>query len=177
MKKIVICISMIFILMLSACTQKDDNIKETIAQKPTKEPTQQTINKSAYESLGKAAPEDGLVLLVNNPNEKKIGLVDIGESIKLDETEEHILIIPKLENTRIEIWSLKYVEDKLVSDKLVYNNKKTPNNFVLDAKVTRAEGIPQYKMLVYTPDASAEYIFSYNGKDGNSELEYISAAK
>ena len=176
MKKIFVCMSIILVLVLSACTAKDTNVGSDVSQTPTKAPTEVPAPKAAYEAFGGNAPDSGIVLLVNNPDKNKAGIVNITESKKLDTTDEHILIIPKYKNTSIQIWSLRYENDKLVRDNLEYENRRTADNFVLDANIMRPEGMPRYKMVVYTPDSYAEYIFSYNGKDGNPELEYISAA-
>jgi hypothetical protein len=96
----------------------------------------------------------------------------------LDQTGgEQILIVPKDENISIQIWSLRFNNDELVRDNLIYENRRTSKNFVLNTNVIRPEGAPKYKMIIYTPNAYAEYYFSYNGKDGTPEVEFITAKK
>lgn len=130
---------------------------------------------SPFELLGKNAPEDATLLLVNNPSSEQLNLVTISEKLNLDDTNEHILIIPKSINSSISIWALEFKDNSLVPSKKVYEKDKTPENFVLDAKIIRPEGIPQYKIEITLGNSTNEYIFSYDGKNGTPNIEYIKA--
>ncbi|WP_461612565.1 hypothetical protein [Clostridium sp. Marseille-QA1073] len=45
---------------------------------------------------------------------------------------------------------------------------------MLSTKLIRPEGIPQYKVEITSEDLTSEYIFSYSGKNGTPNIEYIS---
>lgn len=129
----------------------------------------------AFEVLEKDTPEDIALLIVNNPSSDQLKLVTISENLELDETNEQILLIPKNTNSTISIWSLKFADNNLVSNKKIYECEKTPENFVLSTKLIRPEGIPQYKVEITSENSNSEYIFSYDGKNGTPNIEYISA--
>lgn len=130
---------------------------------------------SPFEILGKDIPEDVMLLIVNNPSSDQLKLVTINENFKLDETNEQILLIPKNTNSTISIWSLEFTDNNLVPNKKIYECEKTPENFVLSATLIRPEGIPQYKVKITSENLTSEYIFSYDGKNGTPNIEYISA--
>lgn len=130
---------------------------------------------SFFEALGKDTPEDTVLLIVNNPSSDQLKLVTISKNLELDETNEQILLIPKNTNSTISIWSLEFTDNNLVSNKKIYECEKTPENFVLSAKIIRPEGIPQYKARITSGNLTSEYIFSYDGKNGTPNIEYISA--
>ena len=46
---------------------------------------------------------------------------------------------------------------------------------MLGTKLRRPEGIPQYKVEITSENLTSEYIFSYDGKNGTPDIEYISA--
>ncbi len=130
---------------------------------------------SSFETLGKDIPENAMLLIVNNPSSDQLKSVTISENLKLDETNEHILLIPKNTNSTISIWSLEFKDNNLVPNKKIYECEKTPENFVLSTKLIRPEGIPQYKVEITSENLTSEYIFSYNGKNGTPNIEYVSA--
>ena len=130
---------------------------------------------SPFDILGKDAPEDGMLLIVNNPSSDQLKSVTISENLKLDETTEQILLIPKNTNSTISIWSLEFIDNNLVPNKKIYECEKTPENFVLSTKLIRPEGIAQYKVEITSENLTSEYIFSYDGKNGTPNIEYISA--
>ncbi|ARC86068.1 putative lipoprotein [Clostridium argentinense CDC 2741] len=130
---------------------------------------------SSFEVLGKDTPEDTVLLIVNNPSSDQLKLVTISENLELDETSEQILLIPRNTNSTISIWSLKFTDNNLVPNKKIYECEKTPENFVLSTKLISPEGIPQYKVEITSENLTSEYIFSYDGKNGTPNIEYISA--
>ncbi|WP_291579599.1 hypothetical protein [Clostridium sp. UBA6640] len=130
---------------------------------------------SSFEVLGKDTPEDTVLLIVNNPSSDQLKLVTISENLELDETNEQILLIPRSTNSTLSIWSLEFTDNNLVPNKKIYECEKTPENFVLSTKLIRPEGIPQYKVEITSGDLTSEYIFSYDGKNGTPNIEYISA--
>ncbi len=129
---------------------------------------------SPFETFGKDIPEDVMLLIVNNPSSDQLKSVTISENLKLDETNEQILLIPKNTNSTISIWSLEFTDNNLVPNKKIYECEKTPENFVLSTKLSRPEGIPQYKVEITSENLTSEYIFSYDGKNGTPDIEYIS---
>lgn len=130
---------------------------------------------SSFEVLGKDRTEDTVLLIVNNPSSDQLKLVTISENLELDEASEQILLIPRNTNSTISIWSLEFIDNKLVPNKKIYKCEKTPENFVLSTKLIRPEGIPQYKAEITSEKLISEYIFSYDGKNGIPNIEYISA--
>lgn len=130
---------------------------------------------SPFQTFEKDIPEDVMLLIVNNPSSDQLKSVTISENLKLDETNEQILLIPKNTNLTISIWSLEFTDNSLVPNKKIYECEKTPENFVLSTKLIRPEGIPQYKVEITSENLTSEYIFSYDGKNGTSNIEYISA--
>ncbi len=102
------------------------------------DPKPDTTNSSSpFELFGIDAPEDTILLIVNNPSSDQLKSVTINENLKLDETNEQILIIPKNTNSTISICSLEFTDNNLVSNKKIYECEKTPENFVLNAKLIR----------------------------------------
>lgn len=123
----------------------------------------------------KDAPEDAIALIVNLPTSEQRSQYHVSETLYLDETEEKILFVPRYEHTTIEIYALEFKEgDENLTEKKIYSNLDCREDFCLELQAIRPEGIPNYKISILLPNSiQKEYIFSYNGKDGNPNLEYI----
>jgi hypothetical protein len=49
-----------------------------------------------------------------------------------------------------------------------------PQEFSLEIQTLRSEGIPNYKMVINTPDnIEKEYLLISDGKNGNPNIEYV----
>ncbi|MEA4988822.1 MAG: hypothetical protein VB095_12260 [Anaerovorax sp.] len=130
---------------------------------------------SSESSFFKDAPEKAIGLIVNLPTPEQRLEYKVSETLYLDETDEKILFIPRYEHTTIDIYALEYDEKiENLSDKKIYSNTDSKKDFCLELQAIRPEGIPNYKISIGLPnDLQKEYIFSYDGKDGNPNMEYI----
>ena len=118
-------------------------------------------NESAFDTLWKSAPEETLAVLINLPTEEQERNFPADEKLILEQTEERFLLIPTEDVEEIVIWSLDYVDPD--------------DDFVLDLTVMRPEGPPHYQLALTGEKGVTYYYISYNGKDGNPNIEYIIA--
>ena len=137
---------------------------------------------AAYAYFGAEAPEDALGLIVNFPTEEDLTQIEISESAPLLTDGEAMLIVPRYAGSQIELWSLRDDDAaNMVFDELVYEKADTPEGFVLETELVRAEGMPVFGLRIsYSPPEGgvqiAEYLFAYDGKDGNPYVEYATVA-
>lgn len=130
---------------------------------------------TAFDSLWNDAPEGTIAILINRPTEEQLADYPVSESLVLDETEERLLLIPAEDVDTITIWNLEYIGDELERTGSVYINRDIPEDFVLDMTVIRPEGAPYFQLSLEGVQRNADYYISYNGKDGNPNIEYIEA--
>lgn len=72
---------------------------------------------------------------------------------------------------KISVYRADYVSDKLIKGELMYESKNKENyGFLL--RHERPEGIPLI-IVIEGNNISEEYYYSYNGKDGTPEHEFI----
>lgn len=131
--------------------------------------------KDAFDLLWEEAPEGTQAILINFPSEQQEADFPANEKLILDETNERFLLIPAEGTDKITVWSIEYVDDELKRTGEVYVNRSISDNFVLDMTVMRPEGGPYYELTIEGTEGVADYYISYNGKDGNPNIEYISA--
>jgi hypothetical protein len=62
-----------------------------------------------------------------------------------------------------------------VSGQVVHTSEPAIAGDALHMEVIRPEGMPHLRVLVHETDRTAEYLVSYNGKDGTPELERLEA--
>ncbi|MDD2569075.1 MAG: hypothetical protein PHQ49_05445 [Clostridia bacterium] len=121
-------------------------------------------------------PEDAIAVIVNLPTPQQILLLNITETLYLHETEEKIIFIRWHEHTAIEIYSVKGIWDagNLTVNK-IYSNLDCRKDFTIALQAIRPEGILDYKILISLPNGLVkEYFLSYDGKNGNPNIEYVS---
>ncbi|WP_206457927.1 hypothetical protein [Anaerovorax sp. IOR16] len=130
---------------------------------------------SVESSFFKDAPEKAIALIVNLPTPEQILEYKVSETLYFDETDEKMLFIPRYEHTTIDVYALEYDEEvENLAEKKIYSNTDSKKDFCLEFRAIRPEGIPNYKVSIGLPNGiQKEYIFSYNGKDGNPNMEYI----
>lgn len=132
-------------------------------------------NESAFDTLWKSAPEETLAVLINLPTEEQERNFPADEKLILEQTEERFLLIPTEDVEEIVIWSLDYEDVNLPRIDEIYKNVDPDDDFVLDLTVMRPEGAPHYQLALAGEKGVTYYYISYNGKDGNPNIEYIIA--
>lgn len=164
MRVLSLILSMV-ILCLAGCSSKD------------KDDTPTSANGDAEQGQGmfweSNITDDTIAVIVNKFTDKQYK--SIGETTKLvlDDSKEKILLVSAGDNTNIEVWSVDYVDDKLVEKELKYEMKAAKKNAVVEMQVTRAESIPAYKIKLSNSKGNLEYLLTYDGKDGTPDIEYL----
>lgn len=148
-----VIINMIILLGIVGCSKKE--------------------SQTTFEKIVHKPPKDALALIINDPKEEQLSKLEISAELNIDKYGEDVLLIPKNENTTIQVWSIKHENGELVQDKMIYVEKNIEDNFVLKIKINRPEGIPSYKIIISNGNNSNEYLFHYNGKSGTPNIEYV----
>lgn len=132
-------------------------------------------NNKKFNQLVQNPPKQAVALVVNFATDEQIKILQPHETLKLQQTENTIFVIPKDNRSGIAIYSQDIEADGTLFDvEKVYENPKPANDFALAMQALRPEGAPAYRIAITTEDGTEySYVISYNGKDGNENLEYI----
>ena len=118
--------------------------------------------------------DDNVVaFILNDLNKEKVDIYKKNISIEEygDSPYESALIIPKYNNMKISVYRADYKDDKIIKNELMYETKNKENyGFLL--RHERPEGMTLI-IVIEGDNISEEYYYSYNGKDGTPEYEYI----
>lgn len=161
-KSILIISILLMIFSLSSCAN-DVDLKEN----------------EAINQVGKIYfnEEDIIAVILNDLSEQKMDIYRTSINIEEygDSLYESALIIPKYNNMKISVYTSNIKGEDVLKDKLLYETKNKENYGFL-FHYERPEGMP----LIITIEGngiSEEYFYSYNGKDGTPEFEYIKKNK
>lgn len=117
--------------------------------------------------------DDVVAFILNDLNEEKLDIYKKNIAVEEygDSPYESALIIPRYNNMKISVYRADYKDDKIIKGERMYSTEYKENyGFLL--RHERPEGMP----LIITLEGNninEEYYYSYNGKDGTSEYEYI----
>jgi len=159
-KRYLLLIMMLLVSAFTGCAVQDG---------PQAGETEET----AFDSLWNNAPEGTIAILINRPTEEQLSDYPVSESLVLDETEQRMLLIPAEDVDTITIWNLEFTGDELERTGSAYINRDISEDFVLDLTVIRPEGAPYFQLSLEGEQRNADYYISYNGKEGNPNIEYI----
>lgn len=176
MKKIIIFMIVIMVV-LSGCgkTTTDSDSGESPDSTSNNSNQQQEEVQNNNFSLFKDAPDDAIALVVNQPTTEQLTQIKMQETLNLQDTEEKIIFIPRYEHTAVELYKVEDINEagEMTTSKF-YSDNDCGKDFALELQAIRPEGMPNYKLQIKLPDGTEkEYYISYNGKDGNPNLEYI----
>ena len=128
---------------------------------------------AAFDSLWTDAPKGTLAIIINLPSAKQLSEFSSSEKLILEETEENLLLIPAANVDSITIWSMEFADGDFRQKEAVYVNRDIAENFVLDLTAMRPEGGPHFQISLKSDSGMSNYFITYNGKDGNPNIEYI----
>lgn len=132
--------------------------------------------KTTYELLIDDEPDNALALIVNNPKEDVISKVEINKSVTLTDDGERFLVIPKIKNSVVEIYTVKEKNGVYVEDERVYLNESVNENFVLDVYSRRSKEKPAFELVIRTRDRFAKYVLgAVSGQQGEESFEFVKA--
>lgn len=118
-------------------------------------------------------PEDTVAVIINNFTDDQYSIFEDIKKIVLDDSKEGILIVAAKDDVNIEIWTVDFVEDKIVDKELKFEKKSAQRNFAIELQGYRSEGIPNYKIKVSNNLGSLEYYLIFDGKNGTPDIEYL----
>ena len=136
---------------------------------------------TVYKRICEDAPEDTLLILLNEPDEAFLYATRISDEFDLM-VEDRVMMIPRYEHSTVRLWSLKmeFSDDgetaMQVHDELLYEVKDSTLETVLMTSVPRIEDTARYAVEIITPFGEGEYNFNFYGED-LPQIEYIVAAK
>lgn len=167
MKKL--SIALCALVLLWGCQKADVVEKVTQSTSALTQATSAEKQKTIFEKLGGT---DGAALIINDVDLQSELSSDISEELFLGSETETICVVINKKGTHFSVYSAKFDTD-LKRDALIYDNKSTPENFVMVLDATRPEGIPSYILSFEEGGKKAEYIITYNGKDGSPKQEEV----
>lgn len=138
----------------------------------TVEASETSIYNNAYENYNNLTD---LGVIINSPKEEDLTRLNTLEEYHYDKsTNESMLIIPKYNGTKITVSSVEYTGERYVTKDVLYTVDATPEGYGLMIKANRPEGIAQIAVYITYKEKTVEYIIeATNGKDGNSNYEYL----
>ncbi|WP_142415585.1 hypothetical protein [Hathewaya massiliensis] len=119
-------------------------------------------------------PKDTAALIINKLNDNQYESFKDIAKVSLDDSKEKIFLVCAADGVDIQVWTVEYVEDKLVEKQLKFEKKNAKKNSALELQCYRPEGIPNYKIKISSSSGSLEYPISFrDGKDGPKDIEYL----
>lgn len=182
MKKIlVLALILILTLLISGCSGDTKDLSDTnnepvvvvdnstIEDGNEQEQSENNVNFNKF--VG--APEGAVALIINLPTSEQRLQLNVSEVLKLQETDEKIIFIPKYEHSNIKVYSMD-IDGDVGNLNEIYSNPDCDKEFSLELQTLRSEGIPNYKIVINSPNnAEKEYLLISDGKNGNPNIEYI----
>ncbi|MBN7773127.1 hypothetical protein [Clostridium aminobutyricum] len=178
MRKIIVFIVLLMMLLSGCSGAPTDTNNGDNSGKSTDNDNQVEEQKEGQNSnfnQFKDAPDDAIALLINLPTSDQRSLLKIQETLYLQDTEEKIIVIPRDAHASVELYTVDDISEAgdITASKF-YTNEDCGKDFAMELQAIRPEGLPNYKLLIQLPNGTEkEYFISYNGKDGNPNLEYI----
>lgn len=129
---------------------------------------------SVFTDIVKEAGIDNLAVVVDMPNENLLGKIQKLDTYGEEDVIESFVMIPMYNGTKVQLVTVAYENDTLVPKQVVYEKLSSEEGYGLYVRAIRPEGAPQLKLSLEYEGRSAEYIITYNGKDGTPQYEYIS---
>lgn len=157
-------ILIIFIGLLSGCIVQELEEKNIKANSAIKE-----IERMYEETM----PDDMAMLIINEPNKDALNKIKHIEKVRLEENGQELLLVPAYNSSKLKVIHVAFEDGQLIDKDIVFEQKNTQDHFALLLEVFKPEGIPQYKIVVEYTSGSGEYLIAYDGKDGDSQFEYI----
>ena len=151
------------------------------AESETSEEASGDQTNSVYKLVSEGAPEDTLLVLINEPDEAFLYATRITDEFDLT-TQNRVMMIPRYEHSTIRLWTLKTEFDDdgqtamQVHDELLYEVADSSRETVLMTSVERIEDSARYAVEIITPEGEGEYYFNFYG-DNLPQTEFITAAK
>ena len=136
---------------------------------------------SVYKLVSEGAPEDTLLVLINEPDEAFLYATRVTDEFDLT-TQNRVMMIPRYEHSTIRLWTLKTEFDDdgqtamQVHDELLYEVADSTRETVLMTSVERIEDSARYAVEIITPEGEGEYYFNFYGEN-LPQTEFITAAK
>lgn len=171
----------IFILLIASLLMFSTGCKHNNKVQNTEVSDKDIENKNSEDNSDKSLDKDkiftdfkddeilGVCDLSHNPNLQYIKDLYNAQDLYLSELESanSFLFIPKSNNTKIEVYSVKSDGSVLDAKKEDYELNKGSALFV---KMNVPEGVPEYGFRIIIEDKSIDYIPVFSGKDGELVL-------
>lgn len=167
-------VSTILSMSLVGCNKAQNKEQEEAQTAPvvTAEVPGESIYNNAYEEYNNLTD---LGVIINSPKEEDLSRLNTLDEYEYDKNaNENMLVIPKYNGTKITISSVEYTGERYITKDVLYSIDSTPEGYGLLLKANRPEGIAQIAIYVTYKEKTVEYIVeTTNGKDGNTENEYL----
>lgn len=156
----------------TATIQPSPTSNNTIQPTPVQNKSTQNVY---FEKMAKNVTENSVGLYINLPTEEQVKSIKLSKSLNLQDTKEKIIVIPRFENTSIEIYAISInSKGEIVKGNKIYSEQKCSKDYALELQAIRPEGAPNFMVQITTPSGTkVESYISYNGKDGNPNIEPI----
>ena len=132
---------------------------------------------SAFIDTIKDTGIENLALVVNMPDESFLSTIKHLETYGEEDILESFIMIPMYNGTKVQLITLEYEDDNLIPKEIVYEKSASEEGYGLYVRTIRPEGAPHLKLRLEYEGSTAEYIITYNGKEGTPKYEYISQTK
>lgn len=134
---------------------------------------------AAFTALASDAAADVIGLIVNTPDAAALKNVSLRTDILPGEW-ELALVVPRYCGSHITLYAVDYTESadgtyEFVRGEVVFDDGATADGFGLYGAIVRPEGMPCYELVIQSGTKAVSYLFAYDGRDGVSPLELLTA--
>lgn len=178
MTRKLICLVICILFLFTACSKKEvtppeDPAPEESETPPPEDPEAALYNSAAKALSGEAYDRTALAILLNQPSSQQLSQVENLEKLDYDQSGESVLILPVKNGTDLRIEQVEYLEGSFNTQEVIAAKLNSQDQYGMLLTAVRPEGIPALRIIVTCGSETGSYLLSYNGKDGQPDLEKI----
>ncbi len=174
MKKL-IGLLLITMLLCTGCGTATENTNKLL-DKVSPNTFNTTSSNSVIQQAQDNAPDDALLYIINSPTEDELDQIISYQVLKLSDTDDVTLLVPRRKGTAVAVYTVSYDEEtgKYERGGEIWSTDSSDKGLVISAQILRGEnGHPTYELYVERDNYFASYYFEMPAadQDGNAELE------
>lgn len=174
----VFLLSGLLMVTIVGCTTNKQGAEEVIAKQEVEQPVkeqshndQNVINNIYNDAFDTYNDITELAVIINHPTQEDLSHIDNLGTYGEDKGES-MLIIPKYNGSKITVSTAEYTGEQYIAKDDLFVNESTPQGYGLCLYAKRPT-IPEMIITINYQKVNCRYVVTSNGKDGNTEIEYL----
>nr|MDD6335703.1 hypothetical protein [bacterium] len=135
-----------------------------------------TPAQTLYDALAQGAPDDALMLIINQPTGEQLSAAARLETWLEGDDANRVLLVPRYGDARAQLWEMQSHTDGTFTRKTMiwdYDFAAKDGAQAIHTAIFRPQSAPLYKLYLKTAQAEGEFLFACNGGDNTGRCEYV----